>query len=92
MTEVQTPLASVAPDQDVEKGGQAMYKFNFSDFLKREFRFGLDPNRAACKLYLQGHCPHGARCPDRHHVSSSYNKYVDCALSRYSYIQCLHVI
>jgi cleavage and polyadenylation specificity factor subunit 4 len=77
MTEVQTPLASVAPDQEVEKAGQALYSFNFSDFLRREYRFGLDPNRPSCKAYMQGHCPLGTRCPDRHHVSSSYNKYVN---------------
>lgn len=76
MAEVQTPLASMAPDQEVEKAGQAMYSFTFSDFLRREYRFGLDPNRPPCKAYMQGHCPLGSRCPDRHHVSSSYNKYV----------------
>jgi hypothetical protein len=76
MAEVQTPLTSVAPDMEVDKVEQAMYSFNFSDFLRREYRFGLDPNRPSCKAYMQGHCPLGNRCPDRHHVSSSYNKYV----------------
>jgi cleavage and polyadenylation specificity factor subunit 4 len=66
----------MAPDPEVEKVGQAVYSFNFSDFLQREYRFGLDPNRPPCKAYMQGHCPAGSRCPDRHHVSSSYNKYV----------------
>lgn len=75
MTEVQTP---VAPDQQLEETGKAQYSFNFSDFLRREYRFGLDPNRPSCKAYMQGHCPLGARCPDKHHVSSSYNK---CVLS-----------
>jgi cleavage and polyadenylation specificity factor subunit 4 len=74
MAEVQTPLASVAPEADIEKVGQAMYSFNFSEFLQREYRFGLDPNRPQCRAYLQGHCPLGSRCPDRHQVSSSYNK------------------
>jgi cleavage and polyadenylation specificity factor subunit 4 len=78
MTEIQTPLASVAPDMEVDKVEQAMYSFNFSDFLQREYRFGLDPKRPSCKAYMQGHCPLGNRCPDRHHVSSSYNKYVGC--------------
>lgn len=73
MTEVQTP---VAPDQQLEETGKAQYSFNFSDFLRREYRFGLDPNRPSCKAYLQGHCPLGSRCPDKHHVSSSYNKCV----------------
>jgi cleavage and polyadenylation specificity factor subunit 4 len=76
MAEVQTPLASGAPDMELDKVEQAMYSFNFSDFLRREYRFGLDPNRPSCKAYMQGHCPLGNRCPDRHHVSSSYNKYV----------------
>jgi hypothetical protein len=71
MTEVQTPGTS---DQQLEEAGQALYSFNFSDFLRREYRFGLDPNRPSCKAYLQGHCPLGSRCPDKHHVSSSYNK------------------
>jgi cleavage and polyadenylation specificity factor subunit 4 len=75
MMEVQTSRASVAPDMEVDNVEQAMYSFNFSDFLRREYRFGLDPNRPSCKAYMQGHCPLGNRCPDRHHVSSSYNKY-----------------
>ena len=73
MTEVQTP---VAPDQQLEETAKAQYSFNFSDFLRREYRFGLDPNRPLCRAYQQGHCPLGSRCPDKHHVSSSYNKYV----------------
>lgn len=78
MTEVQTPVATPIPDQDSDFGAQPLYTFNFSEFLRREYRFGLDPNRPACKAYMQGHCPMGNRCPDRHHVSSSYNKYVIC--------------
>lgn len=73
MTEVQR---AVAPAQQMEEAAQATYDFNFSDFLRREYRFGLDPDRPACKAYMQGHCPLGNRCPDRHHVSSSYNKCV----------------
>jgi hypothetical protein len=73
MTEVHTPIA---PSQQLEETGKAQYSFNFSDFLRREYRFGLDPNRPSCKAYLQGHCPLGSRCPDKHHVSSSYNKCV----------------
>ncbi|KAF2187637.1 hypothetical protein K469DRAFT_568798 [Zopfia rhizophila CBS 207.26] len=72
-TEVQRPLA---PDQRSEPTSQPAYNFNFSDFLRREYRFGLDPNRPACKAYMQGHCPLGSSCPDRHHVSSSYNNLV----------------
>lgn len=63
---------AAAPVQRLE----ATYSFGFSDFLRREYRFGLDPDRPACKAYLQGHCPLGSRCPDKHHVSSSYSKCV----------------
>jgi cleavage and polyadenylation specificity factor subunit 4 len=83
MAEVQTPLASVAPDQELDKVGQAMYNFNFSDFLRREYRFGLDPSQPTCKAFMQGHCPLGTRCPDRHHVSNSYNKYAPAPLDAY---------
>lgn len=74
MADVQTPLASMAPPQELENAGQPFSNFNFTDFLRREYRYGLDPNRPACKAYMQGHCPLGGRCPDRHHVTSSYNK------------------
>jgi cleavage and polyadenylation specificity factor subunit 4 len=52
------------------------YEFTFSDFLRREYRFGLDPNRPLCKAYMQGHCPLGSSCPDKHQMQSSYNKCV----------------
>ena len=52
------------------------FSFAFNDFLRREYRFGLDPNRPLCKAFLQGHCPAGSACPDRHVPSSSFNKYV----------------
>ena len=74
MTE--SPQPTAAPDQKLDALAQATYNFNFSDFLRREYRFGLDPDRPACKAYMQGHCPLGNRCPDKHHVSSSYNKWV----------------
>jgi cleavage and polyadenylation specificity factor subunit 4 len=74
MADIQNPTAPAA--QELEKTGLAMYNFNFSDFLRREYRFGLDPNRPSCKAYMQGHCPLGSRCPDRHHVASSFNKSV----------------
>lgn len=66
----------MAPDQQLEEPAKAQYSFNFSDFLRREYRFGLDPNRPTCKAYQQGHCPLGTRCLDKHHVQSSYNKCV----------------
>lgn len=74
MTEVQS---AVAPAQHSDGTPQApSYSFNFSDFLRREYRFGLDPNRPPCKAYMQGHCPLGNRCPDKHQVTNSYSKYV----------------
>lgn len=52
-----------------------VYSFGFSDFLKREYRFGLDPNRPQCKAFREGHCPLGNECPDKHHAFSAFNKY-----------------
>ncbi|KAL7267090.1 RNA-binding component of cleavage and polyadenylation factor [Rhizina undulata] len=51
-------------------------RFAFTDFLRKEYRFGLDPNRKTCALFVQGHCPLGNSCPDKHAVSSSYNNLV----------------
>lgn len=42
------------------------YEFAFTDFLKREYRFGLDPNRPVCQADRQGLCPLGNLCPDKH--------------------------
>ena len=42
------------------------YNFAFDDFLKKEYRFGLDPGRQVCKAFREGHCPLGAACPDKH--------------------------
>lgn len=52
------------------------YSFNFSDFLKREYRFGIDPSRPNCKAFREGHCPLGSACPDRHQVTHSFNNLV----------------
>ncbi|KAK3059261.1 RNA-binding component of cleavage and polyadenylation factor, partial [Coniosporium uncinatum] len=49
------------------------WDFSFSDFLKREYRFGLDPNRPTCKAFLQGHCPAGNNCPDKHDFKPTHN-------------------
>ncbi|KAF3911271.1 hypothetical protein AA313_de0206076 [Arthrobotrys entomopaga] len=52
-------------------------KFSFLPFLKKEYRFGLDPNREVCRLFLAGHCPNGNACPDRHTVGTAgLNKYI----------------
>jgi cleavage and polyadenylation specificity factor subunit 4 len=76
MTEFMNPLAAPLPQQEEEKPQPPVYNFKFSDFLRREYRFGLSPDRPTCKAYMQGHCPDGNRCPNKHNVTSSYNKYV----------------
>lgn len=55
------------------------YNFSFSPFLLENYRHGITPDRPLCKAYLQGHCPLGPRCPDRHAAanhSSNYNNLV----------------
>ena len=52
------------------------YDFSFSDFLKREYRFGLAPNRPVCKAFREGHSPLGTSCPDRHQAVHSLNNLV----------------
>jgi cleavage and polyadenylation specificity factor subunit 4 len=52
------------------------YEFSFSPFLLKTYRFGLDPNRPVCKAFLQGHCPLGNDCPDKHTSSSNFNNLV----------------
>jgi cleavage and polyadenylation specificity factor subunit 4 len=71
-----TQYATPPAEQLITPPSKTTYDFNFSDFLRREYRFGLDPDRPLCKAYMQGHCPLGNRCPDKHQVSSSYNKFV----------------
>ena len=52
------------------------YDFAFTDFLRREYRFGLDPNRPYCKAFREGHCPLGPDCPDKHQITHSLNNLV----------------
>jgi cleavage and polyadenylation specificity factor subunit 4 len=65
---------SDAARQIVDHSAAPAFRFAFSDFLKREYRFGLDPNRPLCKAFLQGHCPLGNACPDRHTAAGTYHK------------------
>ncbi|RPA88119.1 hypothetical protein BJ508DRAFT_410007 [Ascobolus immersus RN42] len=51
-------------------------KFAFAEFLQREYKFGLDPNRPVCEYYARGHCPKGDQCPNKHIQQSSYNNLV----------------
>lgn len=52
-------------------------KFNFDPFLKKEHRFGLDPNRPICRYYEKGHCPNGKACPDKH-IHPTYSNKIVC--------------
>ncbi|KAF2675062.1 mRNA 3'-end-processing protein yth1 [Microthyrium microscopicum] len=52
------------------------YDFNFSNFLKREYRYGIDIDRPICKAFVQGHCPAGSSCPDRHPAQTGFNSLV----------------
>ncbi|KAI1001353.1 hypothetical protein K3495_g6848 [Podosphaera aphanis] len=47
------------------------YSFVFSPYLNQTFGFGLSPNRPVCKAYLQGHCPSGLACLEKHNNNSS---------------------
>lgn len=59
----------------LQPDNQPHFNFSFNDFLKREYRFGLDPSRPICNAFKQGHCPLGNACPDKHPTSSAFNKY-----------------
>jgi cleavage and polyadenylation specificity factor subunit 4 len=74
ITALQKPQPSPV-EQLLNPASHPTYNFAFSDFLKREYRFGLDRNRPTCKAFLQGHCPLGGQCPDKHDHQSNYNKY-----------------
>ena len=52
------------------------FDFAFSNFLKQEYRFGLDPDRPICKAFREGHCPLENNCPDKHQVTHSFNSLV----------------
>lgn len=59
------------------------YTFTFSPFLRKTYGHGLAPNRPICKSFLEGHCPLGTSCPDRHDspsaaasTNASYNSLV----------------
>ena len=74
-------IPEMAPQEPVHLSQQILdpattppFTFAFNDFLRREDRFGLDPSRPACKAFLQGHCPLGNACPDKHTASNSFNK------------------
>ncbi|KAL3425341.1 zinc finger ccch type domain containing protein [Phlyctema vagabunda] len=51
------------------------YTFSFTPFLSTTYRHGLSPARPTCKAYLQGHCPLGSSCPDKHSSASSTSNF-----------------
>lgn len=69
-----TPAAPSVTDQILDPSAAPRYDFAFSDFLKREYHVDLQIRRPVCKLFLQGHCPAGDQCPDKHPRQSNYNK------------------
>ena len=51
--------------------------FAFSEFLRNEYRFGMDTSRTRiCNFFVQGHCPMGNGCLDKHTVSSTFSNLV----------------
>lgn len=78
-TEADRGVATGLPsskDALLDPSATPSFSFAFNDFLRREYRFGLDPNRPVCKPFLQGHCPQGKACPDKHTATGTFNKYV----------------
>lgn len=69
-------------DQVMKPSATPQWNFGFANFLKREYKFGLDSARPLCKAFLQGHCPQGDCCPDKHYQRSNYSKYVKMILSK----------
>lgn len=53
-----------------------VFSFTFSEFLRKEHRFGLDPNRPICKAFKEGHCPLGTACPDKHPPQPTFGSVV----------------
>ncbi|KAL9086162.1 MAG: hypothetical protein Q9165_007227 [Trypethelium subeluteriae] len=67
-----TASSGLPRDAVPESGPEPAFNFAFSDFLRREYRFGIDPARPICSAHAKGHCPLGNECPDRHPVSAVY--------------------
>ncbi|KAI9794173.1 MAG: RNA-binding component of cleavage and polyadenylation factor [Peltula sp. TS41687] len=65
-----------AANQIIDHTTTPAFSFSFNDFLKREYRFGLDTSRPVCRAFLQGHCPAGKLCPDRHTANTSFSSLV----------------
>lgn len=62
-------------DQILNSQPAQKYTFSFTPFLLETYRHGISPNRPICKAYLQGHCPQGTSCPDRHVAANSNSNF-----------------
>lgn len=64
-------LASSLPDQIVHPETAPIPTFSFDAFLKNTLPSLGAPSKVTqplCQDFINGHCPRGAGCPDRHHV------------------------
>lgn len=56
-------------------------RFKFEPFLRKEYNFGLDPDRPVCQFYNPlnplNSCPNGSDCPNKH-VSAMYSNKIVC--------------
>jgi cleavage and polyadenylation specificity factor subunit 4 len=76
--EVETTFSGLSTHDLAErilKHEHPKYNFSFSPFLLSTHRFGIPHTRPVCKAYLQGHCPLGNACPDRHVSQSSSSNF-----------------
>ncbi|KAH8596704.1 hypothetical protein B0O99DRAFT_509806 [Bisporella sp. PMI_857] len=74
------PIVSFGPDpsdlaRQILSHQAPQYTFSFTPFLLKTHRLGISPNRPTCKAFVQGHCPLGNACPDKHPPSSSNNNF-----------------
>jgi cleavage and polyadenylation specificity factor subunit 4 len=77
-TQVITPNPNRGPHdlaQQILEHQNPSYSFSFSPFLLTSQRFGISHTRPVCKAYLQGHCPAGTACPDRHVTQNSNSNF-----------------
>lgn len=70
------PSLDAAPQAVGQPPKLSPFDFAFKDFLRREYKFGLDSDRGFCKAFREGHCPLGNNCPDKHQPPQSFNSLV----------------
>ncbi|KAG9245136.1 hypothetical protein BJ878DRAFT_458910 [Calycina marina] len=86
MADIQTATSNTYPPgaspsdlaQQILTHNAPPYKFSFTPFLLRTHRHGISPSRPVCKAFMQGHCPLGAICPDKHPASSQQHQNLVC--------------